>query len=362
MKKLLMAILCFFNALTVTSNELGFFNPTQSTNVVSESLHNVNDPAVIDAYTYIFADNVYHLSQQRNSHLLPYVEMVGLVRAAQSINRVGVLPDPRPYEARMATVKGTNPDNDVRWVTAQPFYHACFVDDYDQIRTLFSLQNAYTMAIAKSFGRFYDRIIIAAALGQACTGPDRTGREALPESQKTFATDGTAFTGLNLRTLRRIRLEQKANFAHTRGDTMLFVISATETDSLLAEVQVTSRDYSNLLALQAGEVIGFMGMQFVETQLLPNTSEDLTFDPATGKPSAASVGGTVTAASGKAKRCFTMMAGQSICFGINSSLNGLVTRIPQRHNNWMIYYRTEIGAVRKEEVGVREVYCLDSLA
>lgn len=358
MKKILLALLCFIEALTVTSNELGYFNPIQTNDVSVEAVNNINDPAVIDAYTHIFADNVYHLSQQRNSHLLPYVEMVGLVRAAQSINRIGVLDDPRPYEARMATVKGTNPQNDVRWVTAQPYYHACFIDDYDQIRTLFSLQNAYTVAISKSFGRFYDRTIIAAAHGIVCSGPNRTAQIPLPPSQKTVATDGTAFTGLNLATLRRIRLKQKANFAHTRGDTMLYIISATETDSLLSEVQVTSRDYSNLLALQAGEVIGFMGMQFVETQLVPNNSEEIKFNPTTGDVDSA---GTGTVEVGKARMTFTMVAGQSICFGINSQLNGLVTRIPQRHNNWMIYYRTEIGAVRKEEVGVRAVYTLDSL-
>lgn len=363
LKRIFIGVIVFFETMSAFSNEIGNFNPTTSTPVQYEQIHNMNDPAVIDAYTYLFADNVYHVSQQRDAQLLPYAEMLGLVRAAQSINRIGTLQDPRPVEGRMATVKGTNPPNDVRWVMAQPFYHACFVDDYDQIRTLYSLQNAYTVAIARSFGRFYDRTYIAAALGVACTGPNRTGQAALPDSQKLVAfqkTEGgvnapTAGVGLNLQTLRQIRLTMKSNFAITRGDMLVYVVSANDTDELLKEIQVTNRDYTNALALVDGEVAAFMGMLFVETELLPHNANAVTYDKETG--SLAGTNGTLPA--GKGLRTFCFVTGKSVCFGMNTSLNGLITRIPQRHNNWMIYYRAEFGAVRKEEVAVMEILTLD---
>ena len=349
----LMSFIAFVQCLNAEVNETGYFNPTVNTSVTAESLHNMNDPAVVDAYTYIFADNVYHISQQRDAQLLPYAEMLGLVRDRRSINRIGTLDDPRPYEARMAQVKGTNPDNDVRWVVAKRFYHACFVDDYDQVRTLFQLQNAYTTAIARSFGRFYDRVFISAAIGIACTGPGATGQASLPNSQKIAATDAAGtFSGLNLFTLNRLRMRQKRNFAIARGDMMVYVITADEVFHLLNETKVTSRDYTNVLALQNGEVMAFMGMLFVESQLLHSNAEAVNYNGTTGVVAAS---GTTIAANA-ANVTFSFVANQSICFGINASLQGLVTQLPMRHNNWLIYYRSEFGAVRKEEVQVHMVY------
>lgn len=354
----LIAVNCFLQGANASLNEAGNFNAAVPTTVSYETVQNLNDPAVVDAYTYIFADNVYHLSQQRDAQLLPYAEMLGLVRDSRSINRIGVLDDPRPYEARMAQVKGTNPENDVRWVEAKRFYHACFVDDYDQIRTLFSLQNAYTVAIARSFGRFYDRIFISAAIGTACTRPDRSGRVPLPTSQQMCAFDGSTTTGvgLNVTTLNRMRMLQKSRFAVARGDMMVYVISSGETYSLLEQERATSRDYTNVLGLVNGELSSFMGMLFVESELLHKNATDLKYDVMTG---AISASGTGNLAAGAAVATFCFVANQSVCFGINNSLQGMVTQLPERHNNWLIYYRAEFGAVRKEEVQVRVVYTLD---
>ena len=236
----------FPNALR---NQKGLFNPVTNTQVQFESLQNVNNPSVVDAYVDIFANNIYHLSQQQGSLLMPFVLVEGMVMNAKSINRIGALEQPSLYMGRGSQVIATNPDQDVRWLTAQRYWLACFIDQYDQIRTLFDIRNAYTSAMSMSFGRMYDRVIIAAALGDVWTGPNKSKKVSLPMAQRFCATDGTATTGtgLNVETLRVVRKRMKKSFAAKRGQQIVFVISAEESDSLLREAQTTNRDYTCLL-------------------------------------------------------------------------------------------------------------------
>ena len=358
------AFLAFLN--TSLSSEGGFFNPVVSTPVVHEGLHDTNNPAVVDAYTTIFSDNVYHLSQQRGSVCMPFVLMEGMVSAQKRIERITALPDPQMYQVRFSSVQATNPDNDNRWITAQRYYHACFVDNYDQIRTLWDMKNAYTQAIAMSFGRLYDRIIFAALLGSAQAGANKEQLVPLPYSQKVAAFDDTDTSaptdgrGLNLRTLRAVRLKQKSNFAIQANEMLVWVVTANEIDDLLAETKITNRDFTTILTLMEGEVRAFLGMVFIQSELLPHNDSTVHFNYKTGDVSASAPGANAaTIAANKAVRTICFVAQKSACFGINVNLFGRMSQMPQNHYNWMIYYAGEFGAVRKEEVTVAEIFTHD---
>ena len=193
------ATLLVFN---MNAGEVGNFNPIMPTPVQYEANQGVGNPNIVDHYVNLYANNVYHISQQKGSNLMPFVSIEGLVRNAKQINRQGAMGDPHLYTGRGSNVVSTNPPADDRWVTAQRYWLATFVDSYDQIRTLYDIRNSYAQAMAMSFGRLYDRIIIAAALGTVFSGPNRK-QVPLPITQKYVCRDKDgAFSGYNLRALR----------------------------------------------------------------------------------------------------------------------------------------------------------------
>ena len=388
----LLSLLITFHAFLISVSavlytEGGFFNapvdPTAHANTGSpytaEQLEPSSGgltPTILQARAEIFGQNIHMISQQMGSVLLPFVQMEGMVGNGKTVNRLGVLPPPFVYGGSGSNIETVNPDNDVRWIKAVRYYQACFVDNYDQIRTLWDIRNAYNQALGASFGRLYDRVTIAAALGSVCAGKNGQTRVDLPYSQRMVSkvpainpqtgsanTSAGDFDGLNIEALRAVRLRMKANHVIQKGDMLTMVVSATEIDSLLGINQVINADFSNTRGLWNGEVTAFLGFLFIETELIPNNTSTVNFSSATGLQSAAAPDSNAkTAAAGKGKRAFCMVAGKSLCFAINVNQMTKIEPVQQKHWNWLIYHSAEIGATRKEEVAIMEVLCKDSLA
>lgn len=367
--------------------EAGYFNPTQSTSVSFEGVHGQNVPTIVDTYVQIFASNVWHVSQQRGSRLMGFVIMEGMTRDAKQVDRIGTFDAPQPYISRGSKVTASNPEQDTRWITAQRYWLAAFIDKYDQGRVLYDISSLYMQGMAMSFGRLYDRVIIAAALGDVWVGPTRQ-RVSLPAKQKFAAYNSSATAegkgeGFNLDTLEIIRLKLKKSFAIEAGQTVVVVVTAEEIHSLLQEDKVTNRDYTNVLALVGGELSSFYGMIFVETQLIPYTESDTYYVQKstlgantasnrfpegriiTSAERAAIIADSVTDAtyvgtvpSGRGLRCFAM-APDAICFGLNQNVTSNASPRPDLHYNMQLYYSAEFGAMRKEEIKVVEIVTLD---
>ena len=221
--------------------------------------------------------------------------------------------------------------------------------------------------MAMSFGRLSDRIIIAAALGTAFTGSNMQGRVALPNSQKYVAGTGNTAGKFGLRALKDVRTHFKKRAFIQQGSKIVFVISADESAQLLDEREPTNRDFTNILTLMEGEISYFYGFVFIETQLLPANHEEVKFnylaDPNAGGVTNAqravnrfaNSAGTGTVGVTTGRRCFAFMSGTALCFGINQSTNARVSERPDLHYDIQIYYSSELGATRKEEVQVMEI-------
>lgn len=380
MRFLLKFLLLFVSFLTmldaalgtseVLANKAGNFNQgalggsTMSTQGIQyEGQPSQLDPSVLDTYRDIFGNSIYHLSQQQGAVILPFVQMEGMVATQKSINRLGALPNPSQYTSRGSTVQPSNPKSDVRWLIAERYWQACFVDNFDQIRTLWDIKNGYTVALANSFGRLYDRIIIRAALGPVCVGPTSVNNRPsvmLPDSQKrvAFNKDATGESGLNILTMRTVRRRMKRTFAINKGDILVWVVTANETDDLLGVDEITSRDYTTILTLMGGEVSAFLGFAFVETELLVHNESPISYNPANGQLGTGAAF-TETVPANQGIRTFCFVQNSALCFGMNQNMFSRISELPRHHYNWQIYYATEIGAVRKEEVQVFEVITWD---
>ena len=356
----LLTVLCFIVSFNYTINtEAGNLNAGigAQPGIQSEVISSSSSPEIRDAATQIFAQTVFHVSQQQGSQLMPFVEVIGMVRDAHSIDRMGSYSDPNTYEARYSTVTGENPKNDVRWVQATRYWKASLVDSWDQLRTIWSIADAYTYGIAMSFGRFYDRVIIQAALGGALTGKNRAQKANLPVEQRMVATDeSNEFSTLNIKTLRKLRLRMKKTHAARAGEAMVLVVTADEVDGMLGQNQATSQDYASVKALVHGEIGAFMGFVFVETELVPHNEGIINFQSTTGKVSKnAPASNAATVAANAGRRCFAFTAQHALCFGTNMNIFARNSERPDIHYVIQIYYAAEFGAVRKEDVRVVEV-------
>ena len=360
----------FVDKMKLEASEVGQFNPIIGTSVTSESITSSLNPSVRDTHALIFGNNVYHVSQQSGSHLMPYAKMEGMVSTAKQVLRMGTLSDPALYLARGSRVTASNPDQDGRWLTAQRYWQACHVDSWDQIRTLYDIQNEYSVAMSMAFGRLYDRVLIAAALGNAYRGTagSRTA-VPLPVTQKFVALNsaGTEVGQITFPALNYLRKKMKENFVIQRGDMLVYACSVNETYGFLQSEQITNRDYTNNLVLASGEVAAFMGFLFAETELIPYVEGTPTPRVTAGTAAeqgavrivgqVASGGRTLTQLTANgAKRTFCFVAGKSLCFGINMNMMSRVSERDDLHYITQLYYAAEFGATRLEEVGVAEVW------
>ena len=312
---------------------------------------------ITEAMVDQFSANVMHLSQQTSSRLRMHCRQETFNAEAKFFDRIGKR-KARRKESRHGDVIYDNTPHSRRQVVMEDFYDADLVDDEDKLRIIMEPTSEYAIAIASALGRQMDEEIISGALGNAYAGKKGQTPVALPDSQKIAAFDGLAATGsgLNVPTLRAIRKKFKQNEAIMKGEQLIIVVAAQQIDDLLGNVEVTSADFATVKALVDGEVDTYMGMKFVETELLPFNDTAITYDVVTGAVGAG--GGTI--AIGEGRRCFVMTANRGVLCATAREVNGRVSELPTKHYSVQVYGSLSIGVTRMEEEQVVEFFCKEA--
>ena len=309
---------------------------------------------ITEAMVDMFSANVMHLSQQKESRLRSYCRQESFNAESKFFDRIG-LRKARRKEGRHSQVVYSDTPHSRRQVVMQDFYDADLVDDEDKLRVIMNPESEYAMAIAMSLGRQMDEEIIAGVLGNAYAGKKGQTPVALPDSQKVAAFDGVGATGLglNVPTLRAIRKKFKQNEAIMKGEELVIVVAAQQIDDLLGNTEVTSADFNTVRALVDGELDTYMGMKFVETELLPFNDSAITYNVTTGAVGAG--GGTI--AIGEGRRCFVMTKNRAVICATAREVNGRISEIAEKHYSHQVYGSLSIGVTRMEEEQVVEFFC-----
>lgn len=305
---------------------------------------------ITEAYVLQFANNIFHLSQQKGSILQPFVRNESIQGKAKSFNRLGATAAQKK-QGRHAPTPNNDIEHSTRWVGLVDYNWAHFVDPTDLMRMLIDPTSDYVMSAMWAFGRTKDDVIIAKAFAPAVTGEERNGSAIHPNTQKYAANNGTAFTNLNVKTLRAIR----RMFAKQQVDKSLplyFAYTSSQLEAMLGQTEVTSADYANVKALVQGEVETFMGFRFIEIERLLDTS---------GRTVAASattgvVGAGASVAGTNFRSCIAW-AGDGLLMATGQDVK---TRIDERADlsySTQAYGEMAIDAVRMEEEKVIEVIC-----
>lgn len=231
---------------------------------------------ITTAFVQQYKANVELQLQQEGSRLRGAVETGSYTGKAASIVEQFGSATAQLKVGRHADTPLLDITQDKRWVFPADYEWASLIDNEDKLRMIIEPTSAYARAGAAAMNRAIDDVILAAIFGTNYTGENGTTTE-------TFGTvgSGTYDVGVNVggtaSALNVAKLQNAVRILMTanKGELMEPVwgaISSYEHDSLLKEIQVVNKDYSNSAVLEEGKVKKFMGVNFILTERLTVTS------------------------------------------------------------------------------------------
>lgn len=219
------------------------------------------------AHVHAYTREVQRLTAQRESRLRKAVRVKsGVVGKTYNFERLG--PSDLVPITRHSPTPILNPEHSRRRAGMADRGGAILLDKQDQVKMLIMPENEYAQNHADSINRYYDDLLIAAAVGNATAvaADDSTTNVALPAGQ-IIVNGGTGLTYGKVNGALR-RLNQRDVPYMDRWA----VISPVGLEDLLATTQATSRDFSDLKAIQEGKLQGtWMSFNWIVSTRLPIT-------------------------------------------------------------------------------------------
>lgn len=298
-----------------------------------------------------YTANVYHLAQQKGSRIAPMVRSETFKGKSEFFDRLG-LATAQKKTSRNSPTPNLDLAHSRRMVTTSMYEWGTLVDRKDKLQNIHDPENQYSVAARSSFGRSMDDIIISAALGNAATGEDGSGSQALGSAQTLVSVSGGSISRLNVQALTKAKL--LFDQAEVEG-MRYFVHNAGMLEALLQQTQVTSADYNTVRALVRGEIDTYLGFKFIHSERLLTSNNSIpnfsglgyTYDASSGLYNAS---GAVSLAGTEV--CGIAFVGDGLLLGKNEDMIGRIDERPDMSYAHQVYASMDFGAVRMEEVKV----------
>lgn len=283
-----------------------------------------------------YATSIDLLLQQKGS-LLRNAVMTGshVGKAASPVDQVGAV-NAVKRTTRYAPQGRTDTPTDRRWVYPVDYdVPPQMVDSFDKLRLINDPKSPFVETAVYALGRGMDDEIVTAFFGDAKTGETGATTTSFPAGQQVDVSVGGTTSGLNVAKLRNAKKILMANQVDLDNDPIYCVITSTQHDNLLNEIQIISRDYNQTPVLVNGKVQSFMGFNFI-------VCERLGLD-------------------GSSYRRIPVFAKSGMHLGIWGDIR---TDISERKDltglPWQVYATMTCGATRLEEKKVVEIKCSEA--
>lgn len=274
-----------------------------------------------------FETGVTLLAQQEGSRLRDCVD-VRMVGPGEefSFDQLGIA-EPAEITTRHADTPISDIPHDRRWATPKTFARAEMIDKPDALKSINDFTNPYLRAIALGFGREQDRSIITAAKATA-----RTGKTS-GTSTESFNANNIIASGSVGMTLAKINEAAKILRKAEMPKPWYMVVAADQIEDLMNDSTMTSADYNTVRLLMAGEVDTFGGFTWKTTQLL---AVDATPD----------------------RTCLAWSKPTMLLAMLENPFSR-ITEESAKNYSTQVYYRSEFGATRMQELGVVDIQCTE---
>jgi hypothetical protein len=292
----------------------------------------VNSPTY---YAQQFATDVQLLAQAKLSKLERAVTVghghVG--EQASPCDQVGLIEASENTE-RFAPMPRTDAPADRRWVLPRNWDINQLKDKNDLIRQITDERMALARAAVAGMNRRKDLSILDGMFNANQTGKSGTTSTSALAGNVVGVGVGGAASRLNVAKLRNGLQIMLSHELDEEGEEFYIAVDSKANDGLLAETQVTSKDYNQLRdgvpVLRDGKIDRFLGFNFIHTERL------LTFN------------GTDDAAGTSTPIPMWAKSGVYLGYWVDTQ-----TRIDERHDlrgiPWQLYANATFGATRLEE-------------
>lgn len=282
-----------------------------------------------------FSDNFLILSQQKKSRLEDTVTVKnGIIGTSYRDDAVG------SSEADDVIVRGTalgskEPPHQGRYVDLTDSEWWSHVYKHDEQKMLADPKSAYLITGMAAQNRKKDKRIIAALGGNARQiKSDGTSENiALPAAQK-IAVGTTGLTRAKIvQALEILGLAEAINDDDLM-DMVTLVVGQKQISDILNDDKLTSADYNAVRLLMDGKIDVFMGAKWKKSNLLTKT--------------------------GTSRFCY-MYVKSGMLLGLGQDVQTSISIRTDLHGQpWQPYSNMSTGAVRREDVKVVEIACLES--
>lgn len=280
------------------------------------------------------------LLQQKQSKLRSHV-MTGahVGKAASPIQQIGVLEFKSP-SGRYSPVQFQLPNYTRRWVFPTDRDAAVPLDTFDELKTIVDPKGGITEAVVAAANRFFDDLIIAAAIGSATTGvdPGNWSTETFDSTNALVADTfgASASTGLSYPKLVEAFRIMRHRQVDLDAERPCFIGGSQQESDLKKQMEVISKDYSEKPTIESGIITSLAGFDLVWSERL-NTSS-----------------------SNSLRNCFAFVP-SGLYLGVWKDMNVQIdNRKDLSSQPWQLYAMLSAGATRTQQYKVIQVNCADT--
>lgn len=284
-----------------------------------------------------YSTNVELLLQQKGSKLRHLVS-TGTHEGEQAspVDQFGAVEAQAPA-GRFAPLNRVDAAVSRRWVFPEDRELPQLIDSFDKLRTITDPESKYVENAVNAFGRFWDDLIIDAALGTAKIGKAGAGSESFDTTNFSIANDFGAAAGVGLTVAKMIEAQRLFLAAEVDldSDPATMIISPTQHANLLNQVEVVSTEFNVKPILDSdGRVKHFMGFNVVISNRLDS--------------------------SGSTDRHVIAFVKSGMYLGIWEELvHNVTVRDDLSSQPWQLYSKNTAGATRLEQGRVLRILCAE---
>lgn len=260
-------------------------------------------------------------------------------KAASPIQQAGVL-DFKAPAGRYSPVQFQLENYTRRWVFPTDRSCAVPVDTFDELKTIVDPKGAITEAVVAAANRFFDDLLIAAAIGSATTGVDPAGWSTETfDSTNALVADtfgASASTGLSYPKLVEAFRIMRHRQVDLDAERPLFVGGSQQESDLKKQQEVISKDYNEKPVIESGKVESLAGFDLCWSERL-NTSLSNTL-----------------------RNCFAFVP-SGLYLGIWRDMGVKIdNRLDLESQPWQLYAMLSAGATRTQQYKVIQINCADT--
>ena len=281
------------------------------------------------------------LLQQKMSKLRGFCASGGghVGKQASPVQQIAAL-DMKAPQGRYSPIQFQLPNYTRRWVFPTDRSLAVPVDGFDELKTIVDPKGGISEAATAAGNRFYDDLLIAAAIGSASTGVDASSLSTETfDSTNALVADtfgASASTGMSYPKLvetYRIMQHRQVNLEEERP---CVAMGSQQISDLKKQQEVISHDYNEQPVIENGVITSLAGFNIIQSERL-NTSSSNTL-----------------------RNCFAWVPSGLYLGMWKDMVTKIDNRLDLETHPWQLYSMVSAGATRTQQYKVVQVNCADT--